>query len=127
MKLYTKCTSCKSDFNLTKTYNTRPDLIADKGEYFNLNCSKCGTANEYHANDIKAKESYFTNFLGTILGLLVILITTKLMWNQGIISNVGLIIGGSIIAASNYSSLTSNVNAFNRYRATRVPKQNINK
>ena len=64
MKLYVKCQSCKSDFKLDKSYNTRPDLIAELDEYFQLNCTDCGSTKEYHANDVVAKDSVSGNLIG---------------------------------------------------------------
>ena len=93
MKLYANCSSCQTDIKLEKSYLTRPDLIAAKGEYFNLNCSECGNTKEYHANDIVAKDVFTGNTIGTILGVIILVGTTLLMWNMGFITNLGLILG----------------------------------
>ena len=122
MKQYAKCPSCKAEFNLKKTYLTRPDLVADLGEYFNLECTECGSKKEYHANDVKAKDSFSGNLLGKLVGIVIIILTTLFLWNQGVISNIGFIVGGGIIAASNLSTFTSNTNAFNKYRIPRKVK-----
>lgn len=122
MRLFAKCRSCKKEFKLDKTYRDRPDLIADLGEYFNLGCKECGKRAEFHANDITAKESFSINLIGTTFGIGVIVLTTIFAWNQGFITNIGFIFGVGIIAASNGSMLTSNVNGFNKYRVTRNPK-----
>lgn len=124
MILTVKCEYCKTELKLDKSYSTRPDLISDLGEYFPLNCSSCGIGKEYHANDVSASESVWENSLGTIIGVLVVFLTTVFIWNQGFITNIGLIVGGGIIAASNMSRLTSNTKAFNSYKITRIPKGN---
>jgi len=103
--------------------HSRPDLIHDLGEYFNLKCPSCLKTSEYHANDVVAEESYSLNFIGSLVGVFIIASTTLFAWNQGIITNVGIILGGGIIAASNFSSLTSNANAFNSYRVSRTPRK----
>lgn len=123
MKLYAKCRSCKADFSLSKNFRSRPDLIADFGEYFNLQCTECGGIAEYHANDIAARDSVGGAFVGTLIGTVIMVLTTMFVWNQGFITNIGLIIGGGIIAASNINTVTSNAKAFNKYKIRRNPKR----
>ena len=123
MKLYARCRSCKTDFKLEKSYLTRPDLIADLGEYFNLNCSDCGNTKEYHANDIEAKEAFSGSLIGTVIGIAILVIATLFAWFQGYISTIGFALGGVIIAASNMSKLTSNTKAFNSYKISRNPNR----
>ena len=123
MKLIVKCQNCRESFALKKNYKTRPDLIQDMGEYFTLDCTHCLSKREYHANDVKAKETFSVNLIGTAVGLAILGITTMFMWNQGVITNAGMIIGGGIIVASNYTVFTSNVTAFNRYMVTRTKRE----
>jgi len=106
-----------------QSFLTRPDLVAEFGEYFNLNCSECGSNKEYHANDVVAKNSLSGSILGSAIGIVIIVLTTLFAWNQGYITNIGLILGGGIIAASNGKNLTSNSNAFNSYKIVRDPKR----
>lgn len=122
MHLKLRCTSCKTDFDLKHKANSRPDLEDKLGEYFRENCTHCGTSKEYHVNDVKAYDKLGMSFVGTLIGLGVIALVTVLFWNRGFITNVGLILGGGIIAASNMSTLTSNSTAFNKYTITRTPK-----
>ncbi len=123
MKLYANCTACGTPIKLNTTYLTRPDLIAERGEYFNLNCQECGNTKEYHANDVEAKDSFSGSIIGTIIGILIMALTTLFIWNEGFITNLGLILGSGLILASNASKLTSNTNAFNSYKITRNPPQ----
>ena len=122
MKLEVKCPDCKKEFYLKKKYNTRPDLVSEIGEYFRIECTHCYTSNEFHANDVKAVESLAGSVIGTVVGIIVIAFVTLLFWNQGFVTNLGLILGGGIIIASNYSTYTSNTKAFNSYRIKRNPK-----
>jgi len=120
MKLQVKCTKCRENFNLKKTYSNRPDLIDALGEYFNLKCDSCSQTSEFHANDVTAVESISVNIFGSVAGVFIIIATTLFFWNKGYITNIGLILGGGLIAASNVSSLTSNKNAFNKYKIKRT-------
>jgi len=122
MILQIKCRSCYERFKLEKKFASRPDLIHEMGEYFNLTCSHCSKTWEYHANDVVAESSFSGNLIGTIIGLLIIVGTTLFAWNQGFITNIGIILGVGVIAASNGSALTSNVNGFNSYRVSRTKR-----
>lgn len=92
MKLQVKCSHCKEEFFLEKTYLSRPDLIHEIGEYFRLPCSHCNRPSEYHANDVKAIDSFSGNVFGSLLGIAIIVITTLAFWNMGFITNIGFII-----------------------------------
>lgn len=115
MKLKTKCQHCREEFNLNKTFVTRPDLIAEMGEEFNLTCSHCLKIKTYHANDITAYHTLSAKVGGSLVGGIVILFVTMFFLKQGFITNIGLILGAGIIGASTLSSGTSNVKAFNKY------------
>ncbi len=119
MKLKVKCRNCKEEFNLKKSFVTRPDLIDAMGEEFSVQCSQCLSQNTVHANDVVAYQSTPYRLAGSLLGIAIIIIITLFWWDAGYISNMGLILGGGIIAASNFSSVTSNVTAFNTYKITR--------
>jgi len=123
MKLYMECQSCKKYFKLKKSFITRPDLIAELGEYFSLQCEDCLSLTEYHANDVEARDAISGNLLGTVIGATLMIRTTFFIWNQGFVTILGLLIGGGIIAASNLSMLNCNTQAFNSYKVRRNPKQ----
>lgn len=116
MKLTVKCNQCREAFRLKKSYLSRPELVADIDENFDLECSHCKTKSTYHANDVIAKKSKTGQLIGTGLGISIMAGTTLFFWNQGFITNIGFIIGGGIIGASNLASLNSNATAFNNYR-----------
>lgn len=122
MKLKTKCKQCREEFDLKKSFTTRPDLIAEMGEYFYLQCPHCLSDSEYHANDPTAYQSSSYRLIGNAIGFGIIILVSLLFWEMGFITNIGLIIGGAVIAAANYSSFTSNVKAFNSYRVNRTKK-----
>lgn len=123
MKLKTPCKKCRKEFNLKKSYNTRPDLVDELGEYFTATCTHCLTKSEYHANDFTAFDTFSTNLIGSVIGVCIIVFTTLFAWDQGVITNVGFLIGAFIIGASNYTVFTSNSNAFNKYKVTRNPRK----
>ena len=123
MKLTVKCPNCDEVFPLKKTYSTRPDLIYEMGEYFHLSCSHCLSNREYHANDVKAEEVLSVNIIGSAIGISIIILVTLFAFDQGVITNAGLILGGGIVAASNYSVFTSNVTAFNKYKVQRTKRK----
>jgi len=123
MKLYANCKNCKKDFALKNSFNTRPDLVDKLGEYFPLQCTHCISTKEYHANDINAHDGIGLKYAGTALGLGIIVLFTLFIWGQGFITNIGLILGGGVIAASQLSSSSSTTHAFNRYKITRNPKE----
>jgi len=124
MKLKVKCLNCNEPFALAKSYTTRPDLIYDLGEYFRLTCIHCVSSKEYHANDVQAEETFSVNLIGSAVGVAIIIIITLFIWDEGFITNAGLIIGGGIIAASNYSVFTYNVTASNKYKVSRTRRDN---
>lgn len=121
MQLNVFCKSCKKLSKIKSKAKSRPDLVDDIGEYFNHKCKSCGGAHEYHVNQVKASASY--NLLGFLAGLFVIGFITIFFWNRGWITNVGLLIGCSVMAATNVSSFTSNTNAFNKYYVTVTKKE----
>jgi len=122
MQLKLKCRSCRQDFDIKHKALSRPDLEDKIGEYFREPCTSCGVSNEYHVNDVKAYDKVGSNLIGTLIGIAVIVFVTVLFWDRGYVTNVGFLLGGAIIAASNFSSFTSNSSSFNKYMTTRTKK-----
>lgn len=120
MKLYTYCKSCREKFNFKIKALTRPELKDELGEYFEKECTHCRNKRTYHVNEVKAEET--SNLIGNFIGLAIIIAVSLLFWNRGWITNLGLILGGCVMAASNASRFTSNAKAFNSYRIPVTPK-----
>ncbi len=122
MKLKVTCRNCREEFDLKKTYLTRPEMIDDLGEYFSYPCSHCATTSEYHVNDATAYSGGIASVVGIIAGILIMIISTLLFLSIGYISTIGYVIGLLIINASRGRSNTSNIRIFNSYKITRNPK-----
>lgn len=119
MKLKTTCQKCKEDFDLKKSYLTRPEMIQEMGETFPLKCTHCNVKNTYHVNDVQAYNTIsFTTIIGFI-AIMIILLITAAFWQLGFITNIGLIIGAIVLAGLNTGRTTSNVRAFNSYKVRR--------
>ena len=116
MDLKVMCKSCQKYFDIKARACSRQDLIPMTEEYFYRNCTHCGNTKEYHVNDVKASQSITSNIIGTAIGLAIIIFVTLFAWNQGYITNIGLVIGALVIGGSNANMITSNANAFNKYR-----------
>jgi|GEM_PF-961314 len=122
MALEIYCTKCLKFFSINKKAKDRRELLEEIGEYFHIRCKKCGYEREYHVNDVKARSSFNINILGTLVGLVILVCMTVFFWNQGVITNVGIILGAVIILASNRSMMTSNEVAFNKYKIQSSPR-----
>ena len=57
MKLIATCNHCSEKISLKNSVNDRAELAREIGETFQLTCEGCSTKNQYHINDIKAKEN----------------------------------------------------------------------
>ena len=116
MKLGLICKSCQEETFLKEKAISRPDLADKIGEDFSHRCNHCGSVKKYHVNQVKASKSSFVKMAGTILGVVVLLGVTIWFFMTGILTNIGLLIGAAIIAASNVATGSSNETAFNSYR-----------
>jgi len=84
MKLSYYCKSCnKKNFYQTKTKD-RFELQKEVGDEINLRCSKCGTVNKKHINRLFA----VVNPTFILIGLVVAIIVTLLLWDFGLISTL---------------------------------------
>lgn len=111
MKLYTNCKSCQKSFKIQSSASNRPDLEDEKGERFKVTCEHCGTAQEKHVNDIRAKQNVIINVIGVLLGVIV----TVGLWNTfGAISTVS-----GLIPVLIYKMQDNAINQFNKYRVRR--------
>lgn len=97
-------------------------LLDDIGEYFEKRCTHCNVKKEYHINQVKAYESGLPKLIGVLIGLLLMILISVFAWNKGTITNIGLIVGFSVIIASLSSGNSSAASAFNNYRITPSPR-----
>jgi hypothetical protein len=96
MKRYTTCKNCKEDMIIHSSSNSRHELENERGRYFNATCEHCNKENEYHVNDVKAKEGS-PNMVFIILGgLLVILLLIFCIVSFGLIGVICLTVPGFI-------------------------------
>lgn len=117
MQLKLTCKSCRAENTISsKGIITRRDLADRGGEKFNHRCTSCGSVHPYDVNQVTATAPKSIKFVGTALGIIILIGTTLGLFLTGILSNIGIILGGGIIAASNMSLGTSNATAFNNYR-----------
>lgn len=109
------CTTCHKSTKIPHSEISRPYLADKIGENFSHRCTECGTIKKYHVNNVVASRSNAVRNIGTIIGLVVLVGVTVWFFITGYITNIGLIIGGAIIGASNIAGMTSNEKAFNSY------------
>lgn len=76
MKLYTKCTNCKSDISFWTWTSDRVGFKKSNGDYISLTCKNCNQNTKYHIDDVKAKESK----LAYIIALLIFLAGTPILF-----------------------------------------------
>jgi len=122
MELRTYCKSCRKDFKIKENAATRPDLEQKIGSYFRKQCSHCLIENEYNVNDIFATAGSAPKWIGTGLGILIIIGATIFAWKNGYITTAGLVVGGIVILASQKVEESSDSRAFNKYRVRRKQK-----
>jgi len=115
MKLTVRCKSCREPTKIPSNEISRPDLADKIGEEFDHRCTHCGMVKNYHVNQVVAHKSNTIKYGGTLLGLLVLGGVTLFFFFTGYLTNIGLILGGGIIGASNVAGMTSNEKAFNSY------------
>ena len=77
--------------------STRSELEDKIGDYFKKKCSHCGRTSEFHVNDTIAFQNPLIQYAGTLIGIFVIAMVSILFWNMGYITNIGLILGLSLI------------------------------
>jgi len=64
---------------------------------------------------VVAKKSNLIRYGGTVLGLLILVGVTVGFYITGYVTNLGILLGGGIIVASNFAGNSSNEKAFNSY------------
>ncbi len=115
MKLRLICKSCQKESTLKEKELSRPYLADKIGEEFSHRCSTCGVEAKYHVNQVTAHNSTSIKLIGSFLGIAIMVGLTILFLITGYITNLGLIIGGAVLAGSQLSTGSSNAHAFNSY------------
>ncbi len=90
---------------------TRPDLAREKGDEFYQNCSKCGTDQKIHVNEVRARQNSSIIIGGVIISLAV---TFILLFAIGLIGTITMVIPTLI-----WKQQQSSVHGFNSYLITR--------
>lgn len=127
MKVYGKCTKCRSEIFLRTFEQTRLDLARNKGNLIKIICKNCGNDNQIHVNDLKARESK----IALIIALIIFLIGTPtafFLTSEAIARTTNhyyiYYIGGVLLVPSIIYILVEKqerlrVNAFNRLKLSR--------
>lgn len=76
MRLYTKCSNCRSKLSFKENAPDRFVLAKKRGEKFKLNCHSCSKEVPIDLNDVKAEEN---KLLYTILLLLSVFATITIL------------------------------------------------
>ena len=76
MKVYGKCKECKNEIGFWTYSGTRVDMAMNHGETKTLRCKNCGTHNEFHVDELTAKESK----MARIIAGLILIIGTPLLF-----------------------------------------------
>lgn len=85
MKLSYRCSSCKKDNTIKTKAIYRHGLLMERGNNeFNERCKHCGHFTQKHINRLYANDNY--SFV--IIGFVIALISTILLWDFGFISTL---------------------------------------
>jgi hypothetical protein len=76
MKVYGKCSHCKTENPYTTDAHTRVEFAMQDGDHKTLHCKNCETNTEYHVNKLYAKPSK----IAQLIGGLILLIGTPLLF-----------------------------------------------
>ena len=111
MNLITKCNNCKDLNKVKANASSRAELAKNKGERFNWTCSNCGSIEEKHVNDIRAKQDNRVIMIGVGISIIVTLVLLNIMGVIGTITG--------IIPVLIWQQQSRSVHAFNRYMVDR--------
>ena len=71
MILFTNCKNCKHEIRIRSFASTRSDLEREKDEVLTLNCPNCGTNQQSHVNDVRARPNKVILIASAVLGVLI--------------------------------------------------------
>ena len=124
MKLTTKCKKCGQEIK-TKTWSSdRVELARTKGEYLDLTCNNCNTADKYHVDSLSASPGR----LAQIVALLIFIVGTPtillfiweplwtLTWSYAILAIAGLLLIPVTIYGLILKDDQRKVSSFNRHK-----------
>lgn len=86
MKLYANCDSCQEEIRVKSYASTRTDLEMDIGEFFRVSCKHCGSKQEKHVNDVRAKQSDIMIWGGIALGIILAIVLWKVLGAIGAVT-----------------------------------------
>ncbi|SDY08451.1 hypothetical protein SAMN05444411_1214 [Lutibacter oricola] len=99
MKVFGKCQNCKNEISVSVNYGTRLEIAMYEGETKSNYCKNCNKKNEFHINDLRAKESKFSLIISGLIFLIGTPLTIYLLFDYLIIPHnpyIALIIAGFI-------------------------------
>lgn len=96
MRLYIKCSYCKTEISFWTWLSDRVDLKMKHGEKIGLKCKNCNSTKKYFINDLKAKKS----MIALITALIIFIVGTPIalmllwdyIWQTGLYGAFGLIL-----------------------------------
>lgn len=102
------CKHCKKEIAIKSNATERPELQKEMGDEFEIKCPHCDRKNIFHVNDVSAEP----NQMYSILGVIIAIIVTALLWNHyGAISSVS-----GLIPILIYRQQIASAKVFNSYR-----------
>lgn len=116
MVLKVICKSCFKETQIKKQALSRSELEDKIGADFSHRCARCGVNKKYHVNQVKAHNSNGPKMIGSFFGFIILIGVTAYFLMTGYLTNIGLIIGGTIIGASQFAGRNSNAAIFNNYK-----------
>ena len=85
MKLSYRCQSCKKDNFIKSKSSTRVELKMElNSDVIKEKCSHCGFTNTKHINRLYAEQNYYIILLGVLLAVIL----TILLWDFGFVSTL---------------------------------------
>ena len=66
------CSRCTKTIRLKSNASTRPDLIMERGEVFEVRCSRCEERHEIESNDVFADPDYKIMLFSLVISGLII-------------------------------------------------------
>ena len=113
------CKNCKEEFAIKSDSHSRHELEDERGRYFTTKCKQCHIDNEYHVNDVEAKNSSSKMIAYITLGITLFLMTTVYYSNMGLVGITALIIPAFVYLRLQQNSKKS-LQLFNKGDISRI-------
>lgn len=87
MKVYTRCSGCKSIVSFWTWESDRVGLKMSKGNSVDLTCKRCNFSGKYVIDDFKAKESKIAHLIALLVFFVGTPILLVLLWDKMFMTN----------------------------------------